>query len=137
MVLYRFIEGGPGTGKSIVAVNLLAELTKYGQAVQYVSKNSAPRTVYQKKLQGVITKSSIDNMFKGSGGTYKKMMPTKDGTPKFQTDIEEITALNRDGELGLKVSYEFTGNIKYRKIPTCTVLLYLHKKSLFTVLLLR
>ena len=61
------VQGGPGTGKSVIAVNLLAELTRRGQFVQYVSKNSAPRTVYQRKLKGTMKKSSIDNMFKGSG----------------------------------------------------------------------
>ncbi len=62
-------KGGPGTGKSVIAVRLLAELTKRGQFVQYVSKNSAPRQVYADKLKGNIRKSSVDNMFKGSG-TY-------------------------------------------------------------------
>lgn len=60
-------QGGPGTGKTVIAVNLLAELTQRNQLVQYVSKNSAPRQVYLKKLKGVIKKSSVDNMFKGSG----------------------------------------------------------------------
>ena len=60
-------KGGPGTGKTVIAVNLLAELTKRNQLVQYVSKNSAPRQVYLRKLKGVMKKSSIDNMFKGSG----------------------------------------------------------------------
>ncbi len=61
------VQGGPGTGKSVIAVNLLAELTARDQFVQYVSKNSAPRQVYLKKLKGQIKKSSIDNLFKGSG----------------------------------------------------------------------
>lgn len=61
------VKGGPGTGKSVVAVNLLAELTKEDQFCQYVSKNSAPRNVYRKKLKGSIRKDSVDNMFKGSG----------------------------------------------------------------------
>lgn len=61
------IQGGPGTGKTVVAINLLAELTNKGQFVQYVSKNSAPRNVYTKKLKGEVKKSSVDNMFKGSG----------------------------------------------------------------------
>ena len=61
------IEGGPGTGKTVVAVNLLAELTNHNQFCQYVSKNSAPRSVYQMKLKGQIKKSSVDNMFKGTG----------------------------------------------------------------------
>ena len=60
-------KGGPGTGKSVIAVRLLAELTQRGQFVQYVSKNSAPRQVYAAKLKGKIRKSSVDNMFKGSG----------------------------------------------------------------------
>ena len=61
------VKGGPGTGKSVIAINLLAELTARDQLVQYVSKNSAPRQVYLKKLKGQIKKSSVDNMFKGSG----------------------------------------------------------------------
>lgn len=63
------VKGGPGTGKTVIAINLLAELTKCDQLVQYVSKNSAPRQVYLKKLKGQTKKSSVDNMFKGSG-TY-------------------------------------------------------------------
>ncbi len=61
------VNGGPGTGKTVVAINLLAQLTCEEQFCQYVSKNSAPRNVYQKKLKGEIRKSSVDNMFKGSG----------------------------------------------------------------------
>lgn len=63
------VRGGPGTGKTVIAINLLAELTQRDQVVQYVSKNSAPRQVYLKKLKGEMKKSSVDNMFKGSG-TY-------------------------------------------------------------------
>ena len=59
--------GGPGTGKTVIAINLLARLTQKGVFAQYCSKNSAPRTVYARKLKGHRTKSSIDNMFKGSG----------------------------------------------------------------------
>lgn len=60
------VKGGPGTGKTVVAINLLAKLTNEGYFVQYTSKNSAPRNVYAKKLTGY-KKSSINNMFKGSG----------------------------------------------------------------------
>lgn len=61
------VQGGPGTGKTVIAINLLANLTGEGQFVQYVSKNSAPRNVYLQKLKGVMRKSSVDNMFKSSG----------------------------------------------------------------------
>ncbi len=60
------VKGGPGTGKTVVAINLLAKLTNEGLFAQYTSKNSAPRSVYLKKLTGH-KKSSINNMFKGSG----------------------------------------------------------------------
>lgn len=49
-------EGGPGTGKSVIAIQLLSELTQRDQFVQYVSKNSAPRQVYASKLKGTIKK---------------------------------------------------------------------------------
>ena len=61
------VEGGPGTGKSVVAVNLLVELTNQKQVVKYISKNAAPRAVYQAKLTGSVKKSNIDNMFGGTG----------------------------------------------------------------------
>lgn len=62
------VKGGPGTGKTVVAVNLLAKLTNEGIFAQFTSKNSAPRKVYAKKLSGH-KKSTINNMFVGSG-TY-------------------------------------------------------------------
>lgn len=61
------VEGGPGTGKSVIAINLLAHLTMEGQYVQYTSKNSEPRKVYKEKLKGDMKKSSVELMFKGSG----------------------------------------------------------------------
>lgn len=61
------VEGGPGTGKSVLAVNLLVELLKKGFLTKYVSKNSAPRDVYTVKLTGSYKKSYINNLFVGSG----------------------------------------------------------------------
>ena len=61
------VEGGPGTGKSVLAVNLLVNLTAEGIASQYVTKNSAPRAVYSVKLSGSYKKSYINNLFVGSG----------------------------------------------------------------------
>lgn len=61
------VEGGPGTGKSVVAINLLAELTERGQFAQYASKNSAPRQVYSQKLKGNFKKSRVDIMFRSTG----------------------------------------------------------------------
>ncbi|MFD2640198.1 DNA/RNA helicase domain-containing protein [Piscibacillus salipiscarius] len=61
------VEGGPGTGKSVLAINLLVALTNQSLTCQYVTKNSAPRSVYSTKLKGDFKKTRIDNLFKGSG----------------------------------------------------------------------
>ncbi|CAN5722222.1 hypothetical protein BH11PAT2_BH11PAT2_09330 [soil metagenome] len=61
------VEGGPGTGKSVVAINLLVAITKLGLNSQYVTKNSAPRAVFEAKLAGTLKKSAVSNMFTGSG----------------------------------------------------------------------
>ena len=67
------VEGGPGTGKSVLAVNLLVSLTAEGIASQYVTKNSAPRAVYSVKLSGSFKKSYINNLFVGSGNFIETM----------------------------------------------------------------
>lgn len=61
------VEGGPGTGKSVVAVNLLVKLTNEGFLAKYISKNAAPREVYSVKLSGSKKKTEINNLFGGSG----------------------------------------------------------------------
>jgi len=61
------VEGGPGTGKSVVAVNLLVEFTRLERLTHYVTRNAAPRAVYESKLTGSFKKSHITNLFKGSG----------------------------------------------------------------------
>ncbi len=61
------VQGGPGTGKSVLAIQLVTELTREGIACQYVSKNAAPRDVYTAKLTGSFKRSFIDNLFVGSG----------------------------------------------------------------------
>lgn len=75
------VQGGPGTGKSVLAVNLLAALLSRGRNARYVSKNAAPRAVYEAKLAGTFRKSRISNLFSGSGafvgcepGTYDALV---------------------------------------------------------------
>lgn len=62
------VEGGPGTGKSVVAINLLVDIMQDEMTSVYVTKNTAPREVFYKKLKGVEFKVGwIKNIFKGSG----------------------------------------------------------------------
>lgn len=64
------IEGGPGTGKSVVAISLLVALTNRESVAQYVTRNSAPREVYEAKLTGSLRRSQITNLFRGAGGYH-------------------------------------------------------------------
>ncbi len=59
------IDGGPGTGKSVIAINLLSRLTDQGQLVKYISRNAAPRRVYESKLSGSFRVSDIRGFFGG------------------------------------------------------------------------
>lgn len=61
------VRGGPGTGKSVLAINLLVELSNRKMTTFYVSKNDAPRRVYSSKLKGSFNKSFIEHLFLGSG----------------------------------------------------------------------
>lgn len=61
------VRGGPGTGKSVVAVNLVGTLVARRRLAKYVSKNAAPRSVYAEKLRGHLPKVKVAGLFGGSG----------------------------------------------------------------------
>ena len=61
------VSGGPGTGKSVVAIQLLCSLIGKGYSANYVTKNAAPRNVYFEKLRQEKYKLSyIKSLFKSS-----------------------------------------------------------------------
>ena len=89
------VRGGPGTGKSVVAVNLLVRLTAEELVVQYVSKNSAPRNVYAKLLQkGNRSKAYIANLFRGPGKFFEHT-----GAPLDVVVVDEAHRLNEKSGL--------------------------------------
>ena len=61
------VRGGPGTGKSVVAINLLAECIHNGYMAQYITSNAAPRNVYSTMLQKGYKKTEIKALFQSSG----------------------------------------------------------------------
>lgn len=61
------VNGGPGTGKSVVAINLLVALNGRRLLTKYVTKNRAPRQVFESVLAGTHRKSQISSLFSGSG----------------------------------------------------------------------
>jgi hypothetical protein len=88
------VDGGPGTGKSVVAINLLVALTSRRLLTKYVTKNAAPRDVFEKKLSGTNRKSKIAALFSGSGEFIS--------TPENQFDalvVDEAHRLNEKSGL--------------------------------------
>lgn len=54
------IQGGPGTGKSVLAVNLLMEFINKGLNTCYVTKNSAPREAFLSLLTHSDAKKQVN-----------------------------------------------------------------------------
>jgi len=62
------IQGGPGTGKSVIAINLLAKILRNGYSCAYVTKTSAPRTTFKKNLiRGQYSVGYLGGLFMSSG----------------------------------------------------------------------
>ncbi len=86
------VDGGPGTGKSVVAINLLSELTSKGDNVRYVTKNATPRKVFEARLAGVFSPTRIRNFFSSSDNFYNVKKNS------FNTLIvDEAHRLNKQG----------------------------------------
>ena len=67
------IQGGPGTGKSVLAINLLKKFIKSGMMAQYLTKNAAPRNVFAKLLSksDIHNKTHIKSLFRSPFGINK------------------------------------------------------------------
>ena len=64
------IKGGPGTGKSVISVNLISTLLKDGLNAIFVAPNSSFRNTLVKKLTQQHPAQRIKNIFKGSATFY-------------------------------------------------------------------
>ncbi len=59
------VRGGPGTGKSVIAIQTMAKLINDGYAASYMTKNAAPREVFGIKLvEGNKTLSYVKGILK-------------------------------------------------------------------------
>ncbi len=62
------VQGGPGTGKSVIAINLLAKIINNNYSCVYVTKNGAPRYTFSEALiRGKHSLTYLKGLFKGSG----------------------------------------------------------------------
>jgi DUF2075 family protein/thymidine kinase len=60
------VHGGPGTGKSVIALNALTRLTSLRMNARYVTPNAAPRAVFEEKLQKLLDRQMLTGLFSGS-----------------------------------------------------------------------
>jgi uncharacterized protein len=72
------INGGPGTGKSVISINALARITSSRLNARYVTPNGAPRKVYESKLSGIIPGDTFKHLFTGSGSFWDSEEDTYD-----------------------------------------------------------
>ena len=83
------VEGGPGTGKSVVALNVLRRILGKGQGTIFVTPNAAFRSVLERQLAGVRTLDNLrlNSIFKGSGQFY--------GAPSNSLDLIVVDEAHR------------------------------------------
>jgi uncharacterized protein len=60
------IKGGPGTGKSVIGLNLMSYMLNNKAYVEYITPNQAFREVLRKKLIGTSGHVEVRDLFKGS-----------------------------------------------------------------------
>lgn len=64
------INGGPGTGKSVVSMNLLGELLKADKNVIFIAPNSSFRDVMVDRLTKNFDKNRVKHLLRGSSSFY-------------------------------------------------------------------
>ena len=64
------IDGGPGTGKSVISINALSTLTKERLNTRYVTANAAPRKVFEARLKNQVDPDTFKHLFTSSWSFY-------------------------------------------------------------------
>lgn len=99
------VNGGPGTGKSVVAINALSKLMGQRLNVRYVTPNLAPRAVFEVKLKDSFKLGQIKELFSGSA-SYT-------GLEKDEYDLLIVDEAHR---LKLRTQYSKGGDNQIREI---------------------
>ena len=93
------VKGGPGTGKSVVSVNLLGGLLSEEQNVVFVAPNAAFRDVMIEKLSKNRTKIMLRSLFKGSSIFLK-----------LEEDTYDTAIVDEAHRLKDKTAYQYYGD---------------------------
>ena len=99
------VKGGPGTGKSVIAINALSRLMGQRLIARYVTPNAAPRAVFEVKLKSAFKGGEIKELLSGSGAFT--------GIEANDFDVLIIDEANR---LKLRTQYSKGGDNQIREI---------------------
>jgi hypothetical protein len=99
------VKGGPGTGKSVVAINVLSRLMGQRMNARYVTPNAAPRAVFEVRLKDSFKGGQIKELFSGSG-SYTGLEP----------DEFDILIIDEAHRLKLRTQYAKGGDNQIREI---------------------
>ncbi|QST00395.1 DUF2075 domain-containing protein [Pontibacillus sp. ALD_SL1] len=95
------IKGGPGTGKSVIGLNLMSQLLKQNAYAEYITPNQAFREILRKKLIGSTSHVEVRDLFKGSASYVH--------TPVDYFDVlicDEAHRLKEQGHMKKKIEGE-------------------------------
>jgi DUF2075 family protein/archaellum biogenesis ATPase FlaH len=95
------IKGGPGTGKSVIGLNLMSYMLNSKAYVEYITPNQAFREVLRKKLIGSSGHVEVRDLFKGSASYVL--------TPENYFDVlicDEAHRLKEHGHMKKKIEGE-------------------------------
>ncbi len=112
------IQGGPGTGKSVLAVNLLNHFISKGLNASYCTKNSAPREAYQKLLSKLDLKAQVN---------IKQLFRSPFGLSSLPRNFYDCLIVDEAHRLVAKMYGDWNGE---NQIKECI------QSSLFTVFLI-
>lgn len=99
------VNGGPGTGKSVIAINALSRLMGQRMNARYVTPNAAPRAVFEVRLKGAFKGGQIRELFSGSG-SYTGL----------EADEFDILIVDEAHRLKLRTQYSKGGDNQIREI---------------------
>ncbi len=112
------IQGGPGTGKSVLAINLLYEFTaKKRYNASYCTKNSAPREAYLKLLSKSDLKAEIN---------IKQLFRSPFGLSNMRPDFFDCLIVDESHRLVKKMYGDWNGQNQVKEClasSLCTIFL--------------
>lgn len=112
------IQGGPGTGKSVLAINLLYEFTaKKRYNASYCTKNSAPREAYLKLLSKSDLKAEIN---------IKQLFRSPFGLSNLRPDFFDCLIVDESHRLVKKMYGDWNGQNQVKEClasSLCTIFL--------------